>query len=125
VAIVAQSRLIPYAAFQVTGLDVIVNSQPNADALVNLLVSQYGVAGDKNLLYDVQNVGFAGQTRGGVDGTTRRTIAGLRENQVLQPTNTIQASAVLRQEITNAADINLTVELSMVGRVIYDPAVRR
>ncbi len=125
VTIVAESRLIPYAAFQVTGLDVIVNGQPNADALVNNLVSFYGVAGDKNLLYDIQNVSFAGQTKGGPDSTSRRTIAGLRENQILQPTNTVSATVTVRQEIDNAADINLTLELAMVGRSIYDPAVRR
>ena len=125
VDIVAETRLIPYAGFQVTGIDFEINAQPNADSLVNALISNFSVSGDKNLLYDTEAVGFAGQTRGGPDGTGRRTIAGIRENQILQPTNTITATAQLRQEITNAADINLTVQAAAIVRSIWDPAVRR
>lgn len=125
VPVTATTRLIPYAGFQIVGLDVEINAVPNADSLVNMLVSNYSVDGDKNLLYDTESVGFAGQTRGGTDGTGRRTIAGLRENQILQPTNTVSVTAEVRQEIANVAAINLTVQMSAICRSIWDPAVRR
>lgn len=125
VAVTVATPLIPYAAFQVTGIDVIINAVANPAALVNAILDFYGVSGDKNLLYAPMNVSFAGQTKGGPDSTSRRTINGLRENQILQPTNTVSANLTIRQEVNNAAAIDLSVEVAMVGRVIYDPAVRR
>ncbi|KKK69069.1 hypothetical protein LCGC14_2937710, partial [marine sediment metagenome] len=125
-AITAQSRVIPYAGFVVTGLDIDFNVLPNAEALANILVNTYQVDGEKNLLYDVQSASFAGQAMGLGQQTTRRTIAGLRENQVLQPNNTISTTLTFRQDTANPTDPVIgTIQVAAVVRTIWDPAVQR
>lgn len=131
IAITAQTPVIPYAGFQIVGLDVEVrlargenaSGFPNQDILPNVLVTSYNVSGDKNLLYAAQSVGFAGQGRG-IGGDPRRTISGLRENQIIQPTNTVDLNATFRQEITTAVEYNATVSFAAVCRTIYDPSAR-
>lgn len=58
--------------------------------------------------------------------TTRRTIAGLRENQVLQPNNTISTTLTFRQDTANPTDPVIgTIQVAAVVRTIWDPAVQR
>lgn len=126
ITVAAQSRVIPYAGFEVVGLDIDFNQLPNPEALPNILVSQYQVDGEKNLLYDTQGASFAGQATGLGQQSTRRTISGLRENQIMQPNNTISASLTFRQDAPNpTVDVIGTLQIAAVCRTIWDPAVQR
>lgn len=126
IAVAAQSRVIPYAGFEVIGLDIDFNQLPNAESLPNILVSTYQVDGEKNLLYDVQGASFAGQATGLGQQSTRRTISGLRENQIMQPNNTISANLTFRQDAANATTpVVGTIQIAAVVRTIWDPAVQR
>lgn len=125
VAIPAQSAQITYAGFQVVGVECIVNVQANAEALINVLLSDFQVSGDKNLLYGAQNVAFAGQSMGAAPAGGRETISGLRDNPILQPNNTLSLNATFRQEADNPSKaIAATVQFAAVCIVTYDAQVR-
>lgn len=113
--------LIPYAGFQCLSLDTIIQVLPDPQALVTGVATFCGVNGEKNLLYATEPLEFAGQS--GVQ--VGRTIAGLRENQVIQPVNQVQAFLTVQQEVAHANALELVVKAAIVVRSIFDPAVRR
>ncbi len=116
------TRLIPYAAFQATSFDSILQVLPNPEAFVTGQLSFIGVQGDKNLVYDSEPLEFAGQFGSAGDG---RTLAGLRENSIIQPVNTVTATIILQQETNTNGDIEVVLKAGTVVRSIYDLAVRR
>ena len=120
--LVLATRLIPYAAFQATSFDSILQVLPNPEAFVTGQLTFIGVQGDKNLVYDSEPLEFAGQFGGAGDG---RTLSGLRENSIVQPVNTVTANITLQQETNTTAAIEVVLKAGTVVRSIYDLAVRR
>lgn len=128
VALALQTVAITYARFRVVGLDVRI--QANADPtvpnelLLTALAQSLMVTGGKNLLYQTENVSFAGQVKDGVFSASR-TIAGLRDDEIMEENETASFAGVLRQEITTSQNINGTFEAALVVEQLADSKLRR
>ncbi len=108
-----------YASFRFTALDVVImNEEPNADVMANLVVDFLGVAGGENLLYNAENIVFAGTV-----SKRGRLIDGLNAYPVLEPSDTVRVEAVFYQQVTNAVEINLSVEFAQRFEQLYRSAV--
>lgn len=121
VAIAAQTSQITYAGFRVYGIETIIQLQPTNEGLISATIDNCTVNGGVNLLYGAQNASFAGQ--GGTAGSQtggKATIAGLRQNPILEPNNTATLNATIRQDADNGADINGTVQFALIVRTITD-----
>jgi hypothetical protein len=125
VALAFQTAVITYAAFRVKSVQVEVKVAPGnnaqgfypGDILLNLLVTDVTVSGDINLLYRTEPVEMVAQ--GAWLGGTK-TITGLRKNPVMDKNETAVCNMTMRQEITNAAAINGTVEAALICDTISD-----
>lgn len=121
VAVAAATAPITFAGFRVYGVETIIQLQPTSEGLVSATLTNLQVNGGINLLYRPQNASFAGQ--GGTSGSAtggKETIAGLRQNPILEPNNTGSITATIRQDATNAAAINGTVQFALICRSITD-----
>jgi hypothetical protein len=120
-AVTASTPQITFAGFRVYGIETIVQLQPTSEGLVSVTIDTTIVNGGVNLLYASQNASFAGQ--GGTAGSAtggKATIAGLRQNPILEPNNTATLTATIRQDATNAAAINGTIQFALIVRSVSD-----
>lgn len=128
--------LVSYASFDIVGLDVEVQVQPGVNAqglppgdlLINAIASNLTVNGGVNLLYAAQSITQAGQGGRNQSGTGyqfNRTFSGLRDNPVLDANNTAQFTAIVRQEIDNAAAIRGTLAAALIAKRRTDTSLKR
>ncbi len=131
VAYNAISPSISFAKFKVTGLkfDLQVSGAPG-DIHANALIDQYIVNGGINLLYsagtNLRSFAQASADRSSTGGTSSYSgvISGLRDMPILDRTNQATATGSIRQEVTTAAIMNITLQLALVGDVLEDENIR-
>jgi hypothetical protein len=124
--------IISFASFRVIGIDINFQARqlltgafinPN-QLLLNLLLNNLTVNGDINLVVAPVDALATSQVVNG-SLSCARTIAGFRENPVLDRTNQTTTALTVRQEIATTTTIEGSLTASLVVQRVRDPAAER
>lgn len=123
------TQSVPYAKYQVRGLDIdfqfaqaLANGSAAAEALINILITSLVVNGGFNLFYNTQSAWFVGESINN-HLSARRTLTGIRDNPILERTNTATLAATFRQEATTTLVLNATFQAALICDVLEDDQV--